>query len=200
MHYDYKAGVKRSKGSLWARLVIILILLTGVYLLILALSPAVPVGFLAGQTSVVEKLKSNRPTEDRLYIESLGVDLPIVTGDSDDALDRGVWHRKPENGNPGDGGNFVLSAHRFSLGWTPWQTRTKSPFYYIDQLNAGDSIFVDYGQKRYKYEVVKKYSVGKNDIGIEDRTAESKMTLYTCDLAGSDAGREVIEAKLVSQN
>lgn len=129
-----------------------------------------------------------------MYIPAISVDVAINEGTAA-VLQKGAWHRKPENGNPERGGNFILSAHRFELGFTPQHTRAKSPFYHIDKLQAGDKIFVDYNQKRYVYEVTRKYKVDRNAVQIEAPSAEPKMTIYSCDLRGEAAGREVIEAR-----
>lgn len=106
------------------------------------------------------------------------MDEAIVEGDAEAVLEKGAWHRRPENGNPEKGGNFVLSAHRFQMGFTPGQTNTKSPFYHIDKLKEGDEIHVDYNYKRYAYVITRKYQVDRYAISIEDPSKETKMTLF----------------------
>jgi len=113
-----------------------------------------------------------------------------------EVLEEGAWHRLPENGNPVDGGNFVLAAHRLEIGWTPGQTKKMSPFYNIDKLNVGDEIVVFYNKNRYSYTIDKIYEVEPSATYIENRTSRPKMTLYTCTLKGAADGRVVIEAKL----
>lgn len=191
--------LKKNKRQIWL-LVAVLLLIAGTYLLITALAPAVPpqrqpesiYTNTTGQS--IEIIKENR-----LYIPAISVDVAINEGTAA-VLEKGAWHRKPENGNPEKGGNFVVSAHRFELGLTPQQTQTESPFYHIDRLQTGDRLFVDYNQKRYTYEVTKKYKVDRNAIQIEAPSAEPKMTLYSCDLRGEAAGREVIEARQITQD
>jgi sortase A len=100
----------------------------------------------------------------------------------------------PQNGDPVSGGNFVLAAHRFNLGLTPQQTRLKSPFYYIDKLGQGDDVYVDYQGVRYAYKVSKRYKVNADQVSIEARTADARLTMYSCDLGGPQKGREVVEA------
>ncbi|PLS81343.1 hypothetical protein CYG49_02310 [Candidatus Saccharibacteria bacterium] len=75
------------------------------------------------------------------------------------------------------------------------QTRAKSPFYHLDKLQVGDEVFVDYDGKRYVYEVNRKYKVPESATEIEAPSEDDKLTLYSCDLRGPAAGREVIEAK-----
>lgn len=176
-------------------------LVCGLYLLLNASAPLLPaVAFLESADETANELESTQPQigENRLYIPKINVDVEIVSGDDWQVLERGAWHRHPENGNPSGGGNFVLSAHRFTLGWTPQQTRLESPFYNIDKLEGGDKIYVDWDGKRYEYEVARRYSVARTATEIENRTTEAKMTLYSCDLKGEMAGREVIEAALLT--
>ena len=113
-------------------------------------------------------------------------------------MESGAWWRMPENGNPKDGGNFVLSAHRFIMGLTPEQTWRKSPFYSIDRLDVGDEIIIDYDGQRYTYQISQKYAVTPTAVEIESRTDEPQLTLYSCTLGGASDGREVIIAKLKS--
>ena len=200
MKYSYKTGIrKRKRGSALLLLVPLVGLLGGGYLLATTLSPALP-GDLTGQVSAVSKIVSQRQPDiksDRLYVPKIGVDVAIVKGVTDRTLAGGAWHRVPENGDPLSGGNFVLAAHRFHLGYTPQQTRAQSPFYHIDALDNGDQVYVDYNGVRYAYEVTKRYSVAETDVQIEAPSREAKLTLYSCDLRGPAAGREVVEAKPV---
>ncbi len=111
-------------------------------------------------------------------------------------MEHGAWWRKPENGNPKDGGNFVLSAHRFIMGMTPQQTLRKSPFYNIDKLAVGDEIIIDYEGVRYAYTIREKLSVKPEATEIEQRTDRPQLTLYSCTLGGANDGRDVLIAKL----
>jgi len=182
----------------WGRLYttgLIVGLCGGLYILWLAFAPALPnIGWSENvQTTVNGTQPGTRG--DRLYIPQIGVDVAIVEGSDISVLDKGAWHRQPQNGDPVAGGNFVLSAHRFSMGWTPQQTRAKSPFYHIDQLKVGDQFFVDFKGARYVYAVSRLYSVPQTAVQIEGASAEPKLTLYSCDLRGAAAGRYVVEAK-----
>lgn len=188
-----KRKLQITKKRIWL-LVPILLLVAGTYLLITALAPVLPTPSTPEHIYSDKKQQPVEIKENRLYIPTISVDVAINEGTAV-VLEKGAWHRRPENGNPEKGGNFVLSAHRFEIGFTPQQTRAKSPFYHIDKLQAGDKIFIDYNQKRYAYEVTKKYKVDRNAVQIEAPSAEPKMTLYSCDLRGEAAGREVIEAK-----
>ena len=141
----------------------------------------------------LEATATEIPTENRLYIPKIDINLPYEQGD-ERVMEHGAWWRRPENGNPKDGGNFILSAHRFIMGLTPEQTLRKSPFYNIDKLALGDEITIDYQGARYVYVISKIYAVKPNAVEIENRTDESHLTLYSCTLGGAADGREVIVA------
>lgn len=144
-------------------------------------------------TKLIESTE-NRPSKiDTLYIPAIDMSLPFASGGAH-VLDHNAWWRKPENGNPADGGNFVLAAHRFELAPTPAETRRKSPLYSVHRLKEGDEIVVDYQGERYTYIISKIYRVKPTDIQIENRTPSSQLTLYTCTLNGDSDGRDVIIA------
>lgn len=199
MRYRYKDGVNAKRGSNKLLTIVPVVgLMAGGYILVNTFSPALPSNLTGEQQAVSKIVTQQQPNldENRLYVPKIGIDVEIVTGVTEETLEGGAWHRKPENGDP-SGGNFVLAAHRFNLGYTPGQTRAKSPFYHIDLLDDGDEIYVDYDGQRYAYKVNKKYKVDSNAGQIEDRSKNAKMTLYSCDLRGPIEGREVVEAELV---
>lgn len=178
----------------------IMLLLAGLYLLSLVFAPKLVPYFKSGE--VQKAIDSSAPEKgnDRLYIQKLGVNAPVRSGDAAVMNNGGVWHRFPELGDPVAGGNFILSAHRWHTGKTPAETIAQSPFYNMDRVAVGDSIFVDFDGKRYKYEVYEVYQVKPDQTEIEAPLAsgeDPKMTLYTCTLKGSSDGRVVIQARLV---
>lgn len=146
-------------------------------------------------TRLLKEIKEEKITENRLYIPKIDINLPYAPGDAS-VMENGAWWRQPQNGNPKDGGNFVLSAHRFIMGLTPQQTQRKSPFYNIDKMKVDDEFIIDYEGKRYTY-VIREISRVKPDaIEIEKRTEEPRLTLYSCTLGGAADGREVFIATL----
>lgn len=165
----------------------------GAYLLILTQIPRIE------QLPVSSAIDLNlnddaNDSRDRIQIEKINLEVPYFTGDAS-SLEKGAWWRFPERGNPQDGGNFILSAHRFNLGLTPQGTRARSPFYNLGEMQAGDKIRIFNDGKWYDYVVTKNYSVDRNAVEIEAETAEPRLTLYTCSLKGEADGRVVIEAK-----
>lgn len=172
-----------------------LLVIGGLYFAFLYYAPNTPNLPVIGTTNIdLDTTDDADDTRNRIQIERLGLEVPYFSGEST-VLNNGAWHRFPENGDPENGGNFVLAAHRFELGLTPNQTKQKSPFYHIDDLQNGDEIKVMYDGKWYTYIVSKKYEVPPTATFIENRSTEPKLTLYSCSLEGSAAGRFVIEAR-----
>lgn len=164
----------------------------GAYLLVLILSPPI---LMSPATADWNTLVSDSPdiSENRLYIPKLKLNITYKEGWAE-VLARNAWHRYPERGNPEKGGNFILAAHRLELGFTPGETRQKSPFYYLNHLEPGDKLYVDFEGVRYEYTVTKRFSVKPDAVEIEEPTEDPVMTLYTCTLKGEKDGREVIRA------
>jgi sortase A len=196
MHFRHKRGAKHKKvgrrffsGFLLA--LSLFGLVGGIYLLVLVMTPNVPVLF---PIEEIDIKKLDAPKEDRVYIPKIGVNVSLAVG-GPEALEKGSWHRFPERGDPVKGGNFIVSAHRFSIGLTPGQTRQKSPFYHIDKLEVGDQIIVDFKGKRYGYQITEHSEVKPTQTEIEAESDTPKMTLYTCTLKGESDGREVFIAK-----
>lgn len=171
-----------------------ILLAAGIYLLALVLTPNIAA---LSPPKEIDIKALSEPTVDRIYIPKIGVDVPLIDGGTE-VLDKGAWHRFPERGDPEKGGNFIISAHRFSLGLTPGKTRTKSPFYHIEKLDTGDQIIVDFNKKRYGYEITSHKQVKPNETSIEDSLDsgdDPRMTIYTCTFKGESDGREVFFAK-----
>ena len=187
--------IKPSATRIVTILVAAIMILAGLYTLAVALTPAIIAPTINPTSNkTVKQLQSKAAiTENRLYIPKIDVNLPYATG-SETVMEKGAWWRRPDNGNPADGGNFVLSAHRFIMGLTPQQTLRKSPFYNIDKLKIGDKIYIDYSGKRYKYTISKIFAVAPDAVEIEQRTDQPQLTLYSCTLGGASDGREVIIA------
>ncbi len=168
-------------------------LFIGGYLLLLVSAPLVA-PYVYTKPIDVKSLPKPQITDNRIIIGKIGVNIPYGT-DGKLSLDRGAWWRYPERGNPIDGGNFIIAAHRFSIQPTPRSTIEKSPFYNIDKLTLGDDIVVDYKGKRYDYRITKIFDVRPNQVEIEAKTNDNRLTLYSCELGGAEAGRVVIIAE-----
>lgn len=168
----------------------------GVYILALVAAP-VAAPLLVTKPIDVKTLPEPKETVDRIVIPKIGVNIAYATGAA--SLDRGAEWRSPTSGNPLDGGNFVIAAHRFSIQPTPQGTIEKSPFYHIDKLQVGDKVVIDYKGKRYGYEVTKEFTVKPSQIEIEARTNDPTLTLYSCGLDGAEGDRFVVQAKRLGE-
>jgi sortase A len=197
MRFVHQRGVTgrkhRSILSVSLLMLSIIGLGAGIYILLLVFTPKIPAFYPVSEINV-KALANPAKQENKIYIPKIGVNVVINSG-GPEVLDKGAWHRFAERGDPISGGNFILSAHRFSMGLTPGETRVKSPFYHIDKLQIGDQILVDYEGKRYGYEITKSFAVKPSQTEIEAETDEDRMTLYTCTLKGDSDGREVFYAK-----
>lgn len=170
----------------------LLLLVAGCYTLALIFSPTIA-PLISPTTIDVHALAQPSNSKNQLIIPKIGLQIAYTSGD-ESALDRGAWWRYPERGDPSVGGNFIIAAHRFSIQPTPGGTIEKSPFYHIDKLSIGDQVIVDYDGKRYIYEVAKTFDVTPDQTEIEAPSSEAKLTLYSCELGGSDVGRVVVIA------
>jgi sortase A len=193
MHFKHKKNGEKKRGwkSNLLLAVSMILLASGLYLLLLVLTPNIAPLFPVDQ---IDAKTLDEPDEDRIVIPKAGIDIEYRSGGSE-VLDSYAWHRFPERGDPENGGNFIISAHRFEIGFTPNETRRKSPFYHVEKLEVGDQIIVDYNKKRYGYEITEKTSVKPDQVEIESTSEEAKLTLYTCTLSGSSDGRVVFIAK-----
>ncbi|MCC7289249.1 sortase [bacterium] len=189
-------GSRRNARPKLLIVLAIILLTAGAYLLLLVLSPSLKSFLPIGKSSIDLNLADDaNDSRDRIQIEKINLEVPFGPG-GNEQLEKGAWHRYPERGNPEKGGNFIISAHRFRIGTTPGQTKNTSPFYNIGRLAVGDSMRVYYRGKWYDYVITKKYQVKPDAVYIEAPSKEAKLTLYSCTLAGSADGRDVIEAKL----
>lgn len=187
---------KNRRGSYVVLTAALCLVAAGFYMLALAASPSVaPLIFT--KPIDAKSLPQARASENRVVIPRIGVNIRYDKGSA--ALDRGAEWRYPERGNPKDGGNFIIAAHRFSIQPTPRSTVEKSPFYNIDKMQLKDNILIDYEGARYAYEITKIFNVEPTQTEIEAPSSEAKITLYSCELGGSETGRVVVIGKLLGQ-
>lgn len=133
-----------------------------------------------------------------IEIPKLKMSVEIFQG-NESVLNKGIWHRFPDRGDPEKGGNFILSGHRLTLGISPKASKKKSPLYYIDKVKVGDTITVFWNKKKYEYKVFKVTRAAPYDGSIEEPTKEHVLTLYTCSLKGYMDKRVVILASKEEQ-
>jgi sortase A len=125
----------------------------------------------------------------RIQIEAIGVDAPIVQGDTWDQLRKGVGQHLG-SGNPGQPGNLVLSAHNDVFG---------EIFRDLDQLQAGDQVILFTAQQQHIYIVTGSSIVEPTQVGVMSSTNESTVTLISCYPYMVDNKRIIVFTKLQKQ-
>ena len=140
----------------------------------------------------VKVLKRTRPADNRLVIPKIGVNLPIVEGTvSENALWKGAW-RIADSSNPKEGGNTVLSAHRFR-----YRPPSNLTLYLLDQVKAGDTMIVYWEGKEYDYRVATTKIVARDNTDIAEPTSTAQLTVFTCHPIFSTKERLVVVGELI---
>lgn len=182
-----------KKSSKWKTIALIIVIIlcisTAVYLVFLLLAPKLLSTKNSSKPAAAQKDESNR-----ILIASVGIDSPIVEGDVN-ALEKGAWHRLPQQGDPQKGGNFIVTGHSFVWGYTPQQIKDKSIFFTLPDVKKDDKITVKWDGKDYAYKVTDVKKVSPNQIEVENQTKDPQLTVYTCSIAGQSDGRIVVIAK-----
>jgi sortase (surface protein transpeptidase) len=134
-------------------------------------NPAVPLTY-------QPRVDPSLPVQSKLKIPSIGVNATLQEATYDNyesALKKGPW-RVSDFGTPADREQpTIIAAHRF--GYLAWSNlfRRKSSFYNLPKLAVGDTVEIDWGQRKYLYEI---YSEDKGG-NITDYYAD--LILYTCE-------------------
>ncbi len=133
-----------------------------------------------------------RPADNRLVIPKIGVNIPIVEGQNEDAaLNRGAW-RIPNSSNPKEGGNTVLSAHRFR-----YRPPSNLTLYLLDKMRVGDIMIVYWNGKEYDYRVSETKIVPRENTDIAEPTQTAQLTVFTCHPLFSTKERLVVVGELL---
>lgn len=122
----------------------------------------------------------------RIVIPKIGVDAPIVQGDTWEDLKKGVGHHIG-SADPGTRGNMVLVAHDDVFG---------EIFRDLHKLEPGDAFTVYAGDRAYDYVVRAKRIVAPTEVSVMDATSEPTATLITCYPYRVDTHRLVVFAEL----
>lgn len=188
----YLAWSKSRYYSLTVKLFSGLAVLLGLFLILMPVFPQLPYYFaqLRGE-QIYEPHKSyfdfrdgsdgdssagNNDSIDQnmIMIPVVGIEAPVVEGGTEDALSRGAWHR-PGTGTPDEGGNTVITGHRFR--YLPPNNLT---FYHLDKVEIGDQIIVYWEGIEYDYIASEIFIVEPSRVDVEADTANPRLTLYTC--------------------
>jgi sortase A len=123
----------------------------------------------------------------RIRIPRIGVDKIVVEGVTVGALKKGPGHY-PGTPLPGQPGNSAIAGHRTTYG---------SPFWDFDKLAENDLIYVTTQQGEFVYRIAEKLVVDPSDVWVLDASADSRLTLTTCNPKFSARERLVIVAELI---
>lgn len=115
------------------------------------------------------KPRSNAaPEGKRLVVPKIGVNVKVLEGDADAALDVGVYHY-PGTGVPGEAANMAVAGHRMA-----------ERFALLHVLRRGDEIIVYWDGVEHDYRVDSVREIGAEDTSILARGTAERLTLYTC--------------------
>lgn len=123
----------------------------------------------------------------KLIISSISLEQPIIHGDDDDELSKGVGHDAGTT-LPGEKGNVVLDGHRDTI------------FGNLGKIKIGDSITIETSYGTFNYKVAKTRIVKSDDRTVIVRTDKEMLTIYTCypfNYIGAAPQRYVIVADFV---
>jgi sortase A len=122
----------------------------------------------------------------RMVIAALGIDAPVVTGDSWEDLKRGIGYRLG-TAKPGERGNMVASAHNDIYG---------EIFRDLVKLQPGDEVRVYTDETAFRYVVNKVEIVEPTRVEVMGPTDYPILTLITCYPYLLDTHRVVVVADL----
>ena len=137
----------------------------------------------------------NKPTppDNRLVVPSINVDMSILEGPTQKTLDRGgIWHI-PKTSDPTQGGNMVLSGHRWQ--YLPPSSTT---LYLLDKVKDGEPVIVYWHGVEYDYRIVGREIVNPTRVDILNNTEEPRLTIFTCTPLFSTKQRLVLYGQLIS--
>lgn len=164
-------------------------------------------GSLSDSALIVDPSADNAVGPDPvLIIPRISVEVPIIwtanasSQDSlNEAMNRGVaWFNiKGASAHPGEVGNFVLSGHS-SNDWLD-QGDYKFIFARLEQLEVGDTIYVNYNGTRYTYAITTTKVVQPTNVSaLTEAVTKPTITLVTCTPLGTALNRLLVFGEQVS--
>lgn len=185
-HIDDKLQKNIPKKGLIGFVICFLLLMVGVYVYGLTQSPAI----IADNNETLKQKEDNLVKEDKNFIKisNLNLLIPFARGKEDSLSKNSVWWREPEQGNPAEGGNFILCGQRLKLAVTPSQTKDASTFYNLEKLNKNDKIDIYYEGQWYPFTVSSKDEKPSLEMHDKNNSQDTRLILYTCSPSGESDG------------
>lgn len=121
-----------------------------------------------------------------IEVPSIGVDMPVRHGSGGDALERGAGHLHGTSlPVGGKGSHSVITAHR--------GLRDKLMFTRLDELEAGDLMYVRVEGETLAYKVDRSIAIDPDDTRpLRARPGEDRLTLMTCTPYGVNTQRLLV--------
>jgi LPXTG-site transpeptidase (sortase) family protein len=120
----------------------------------------------------------------RLLIPKVGISMPILTGDLNEALELGAWIGGAE---PGEQGNAVIFGHRFK-----YLPPLHNTMFRLDGLEIGDTFVVRWHDVERTYRVTEKRVVEPSETSVVRDFGDERVTLITCTPVWSTSHRLVV--------
>ena len=123
-----------------------------------------------------------------IAIPKIKLNQVVVQGTNEGDLELGPGHYV-NTPLPGENGNVGIAGHRTTWG---------KPFYDLDQLKAGDPIYLATDRGTFVYRVTTSQIVAPSEVSVLNPTPGPTLTLTTCNPKYSAAQRLVVKATLAS--
>jgi len=135
--------------------------------------------------------KSYPNMEGILMIDKIDLVLPILHGATDKNMKTTVASIE-HTGKAGEIGNYAIAGHR---------NRTYGRnFNRLDEIQTGDKIEVDDGERVYNYTVTEKLIVKPEEVWVlEGNGSDKEITLVTCHPIENPTHRLIVKGKIVSE-
>lgn len=153
----------------------------------------------------IEQLQSGEERyyegEDRLIIPKINVEAPIVYADTfeeraiQEYLKRGLIHYVG-TAKPGEVGNTVIVGHSSTYQWD--DNSYGRVFALLNELEAGDFVFVIADHQKWKYTVTEKFIVNPKQVEVLSQEGFEKptVTLMSCWPIGTYWKRLIVRGEL----
>lgn len=140
--------------------------------------------------------------QDTVVIPKINVEAPIVyltTTDNNailEAIKNGVGHYQG-TALPGRMGNVFLTGHSSYYWWS--KGKYNQVFALLDQLTAGDLIYIYYQGERFVYRVNQSFVVKPSQVEVLSPSPKPILTLMTCTPVGTNLKRLIVQSDLVGR-